>query len=76
MGLIEFLIYVVKVFGLIFVIGFLFNIILDTIIINPIQNRRLENRRIKIMDILITRLENGEDISEIGLEEVIKEIEE
>lgn len=68
MELINFLVFLLKASGLIFVIGILINLILDTVIINPIINRRIEMKRIKIMDMLIEKVKNGEDISKFKID--------
>lgn len=62
MELINFLIFVVKVLGLIFVIGILFNLILDVVIIQPIHNREANRKKLEMVDALIKKIENGEDI--------------
>lgn len=68
MELINFLVFLLKACGLIFVIGILINLILDTVIINPIINRRIEMKKIKIMDMLIEKVKNGEDISKFKID--------
>lgn len=70
MELINFLIFVVKVLGLIFVIGILFNLILDVVIIQPIHNREANRKKLEMFDALIKRIENGEDI---GITDLDKE---
>ena len=62
MELIGFLIFLIKVFGLIFVIGILANLILDIVIITPIETRLMEKRKRELFDILIKKIEKGEEI--------------
>ena len=62
MELIGFLIFLIKVFGLIFVIGILANLILDIVIITPIETSLMEKRKRELFDILIKKIEKGEEI--------------
>lgn len=75
MELIKFLIFVIEVFGLIFVIGLLFNLILDVVIIQPIQNRIMMKKRIEFMNIINEKLKNNEDIQIEDVQTLEKELE-
>lgn len=75
MELIKFLIFVLEVFGLIFVIGLLFNLILDVVIIQPIQNRIINQKRIEFMNIINEKLKNNEDIQIEEVQTLEKELE-
>lgn len=75
MELIKFLMFVIEVFGLIFVIGLLFNLILDVVIIQPIQNRILMKKRIEFMNIINEKLKNNEDIQIEDVQTLEKELE-
>ncbi len=75
MELIKFLMFVIEVFGLIFVIGLLFNLILDVVIIQPIQNRIMMKKRIEFMNIINEKLKNNEDIQIEDVQTLEKELE-
>ena len=73
MELIKSLIFILEVLGLVFLIGVVVNIILDSIIINPILNRKMIIQKAKIFDLIIEKIENGEDIPNFPLESVEQE---
>ena len=75
MELVKFLVYTLEVLGLVFIIGILFNLILDAVIIAPIQNRRIARQRAKMIDLVLEKMENGEDIPKFDIDEIEKEIE-
>lgn len=62
MNLVAFLILCMKILGLIFVIGLLFNLIIDLVIITPIETRLMEKKKRELFDILIKKVEKGEEI--------------
>lgn len=74
MDLIMFLIKALEVLGLIFVIGILFNLILDVVIIQPIHNRAANKKKLEMMDLLMQKVKNGE--VEIEADEIKEEVEE
>lgn len=76
MALINYLVYLLKIFGLILVLGILFNLILDVVIIQPIQNRILRGKQVKLFKTLMKKIENGEEISKTDLDLIKEKIEE
>lgn len=74
MDLIMFLVKALEVLGLIFVIGILFNLILDVVIIQPIHNRAANKKKLEMMDLLMQKVKNGE--VEIEADEIKEEVEE
>ena len=62
MILIEFLVFLLKVLGLAFLVGIILNLLIDVIIINPIENRIMQKKRQELFDVIIERIKNGEDI--------------
>lgn len=76
MALINYLVYLLKIFGLILVLGILFNLILDVVIIQPIQNRILRGKKVKLFKTLMKKIENGEEISKTDLDLIKEKIEE
>ena len=75
MNLINFLIEVLKASGLIFLIGILFNLIIDVIILKPIQNRAMNKKQEELMDAIIKQIKNG-NITIEDLENFQKNIDE
>lgn len=73
MELIKSLIFILEVLGLVFLIGVVVDIILDTIIINPILNRKMLIQKARLFDLLIEKMKNGEDIPDFSLESVEQE---
>ena len=53
--------FAIKVLGLVFITGLLLNLILDVIIIEPIMQRAVKRRKLKILDIIIHKMANGEE---------------
>lgn len=74
LSLIMFLVKALEVLGLVFVIGMLFNLILDVVIIAPIHNRAAQKKKLEMMDLLLQKVKNGE--VEIEADEVEEEVEE
>lgn len=75
MIVIDFLVFLAKVFGLIFVIGLLINLILDVVIIQPIENRILQRKRLELLDTIIEKERNGETVTEDTIDELEEKIE-
>lgn len=75
MNLIIFLIEVLKVLGLIFLIGIVFNLIIDVIILRPIQNRIMNKKQEELMDAIIKQIKKG-NITIEDLEKFQKNIDE
>ena len=73
MELIKSLIFILEVLGLVFLIGLVVDIILDTIIINPILNRKMLIQKARLFDLIIEKMKNGEDIQDFSLESVEQE---
>lgn len=73
MELIKSLIFILEVLGLVFLIGSVVDIILDTIIINPILNRKMLIQKARLFDLIIEKMKNGEDIPDFSLESVEQE---
>lgn len=73
MELIKSLIFILEVLGLVFLIGLVVDIILDTIIINPILNRKMLIQKARLFDLIIEKMKNGEDIPDFSLESVEQE---
>lgn len=73
MELIKSLIFILEVLGLVFLIGVVVDIILDTIIINPILNRKMLIQKARLFDLIIEKMKNGEDIPDFSLESVEQE---
>jgi hypothetical protein len=73
MELIKSLIFILEVLGLVFLIGLVVDIILDTIIINPILNRKMLIQKARLFDLIIEKMKNGEDIPDFPLESVEQE---
>lgn len=70
MNLIMFLIKTLEVLGLTFVIGMVFNLILDVVIIGPIHNRVAQKQKLEMMKLLMEKVKNGEvEIEANGIEE-------
>lgn len=67
MELINFLVFTLKVLALIFLILALFNIIVDGLIITPIQKRIMEAKKIKLFDAVLESIEHDEKEEE-GIE--------
>lgn len=74
MVLINSLLFVVKVLGLVFLIGLLFNLILDGIIIKPIMQRAADKKKLEILDIILDKMQNGEIITEDDVDELEEEL--
>ena len=75
MELIKSLIFVLEILGLVFVIGLVVNLILDVVIIDPIMNRKMMIRKAKLFDLLIEKIQKGEDIPGITVDEIKEKIE-
>lgn len=78
MAVIKFLGMAVAVLALVFVIGVIFNLILDVVIIQPILNRQIFKRKLELMDILndkISKCESIEKVAELNVDDIEKEIE-
>ena len=73
MELIKSLIFILEVLGLVFLIGVVVDIILDTIIINPILNRKMLIQKARLFDLIIEKMKNGDDIPDFSLESVKQE---
>lgn len=73
MELIKSLIFILEVLGLVFLIGVVVDIILDTIIINPILNRKMLIQKARLFDLIIEKMKNGDDIPDFSLESVEQE---
>lgn len=73
MELIKSLIFILEVLGLVFLIGVVVDIILDTIIINPILNRKMLIQKARLFDLIIEKMKKGEDIPDFSLESVEQE---
>lgn len=73
MELIKSLIFILEALGLVFLIGLVVDIILDTIIINPILNRKMLIQKARLFDLIIEKMKNGEDIPDFSLESVEQE---
>lgn len=74
MVLINSLWFVVKVLGLVFLVGLLFNLILDGIIIKPIMQRAADKKKLEILDIILDKMQNGEIITEDDVDELEEEL--
>lgn len=74
MVLINSLWFVVKVLGLVFLVGLLFNLILDAIIIKPIMQRAADKKKLEILDIILDKMQNGEIITEDDVDELEEEL--
>lgn len=75
MELINFLVFLFKVFGLVFVIGLIIDLILDVVIIQPIHNRTLHRKRLELLDVIIDKVKKGEDISNLVIDEGLIKLE-
>ena len=74
MELLNFLVFAAKVVGLIFIIGLLLDLIVDVVIMTPIKSIMAARRKKQIMDLIINKLENGEDLEKEDVENMKKEI--
>ena len=70
MELINFLIFLLKVFGLTFIIGIILNLILDVVIIDPIINRKKAKKELEMFDVVIEKMKKGEDIPNLRMVEI------
>lgn len=75
MIVIDFLVFLVKVLALVFAIGFLINLILDAVIIQPIENRIVHRKRLQLIDAIIEKERSGENVTKDTIEEIEEEIE-
>ena len=74
MVIINFLWFAIKVLGLVFITGLLLNLILDVIIIEPIMQRAVKRRKLKILDIIIHKMANGEELTKEEVESLDEEL--
>lgn len=65
MSLIGFLVFLVKILGLIFAIGLLLDLIFEVVIMTPIRSIGLAKKRKEAADLILDKLKNNETEEEI-----------
>ena len=75
MNLISFLVDILKVVGLIFLIGIVVELIVSVLIVTPIKTIIGYKKKSRLLDILMEKVANGEDLTNDDVQELEEKIE-